>query len=134
VGTNDNIKTVQAMYEAFSRGDIGAIQDNVTDDVDWATDTNSTGAPWYGVRHGKDGVATFFEAFGSSMEVDEFMPLSIAASDDAVLSVVRFRARGRSTGKAIDANLHHYFKFRGNKVYYYRGTEDTSQVEAALRG
>ena len=134
MGANDNIKTIQAMYEAFGRGDVGAIQDNVTDDVDWATDTNSTAAPWYGVRHGKDDLATFFEAFGSSMEVDEFTPLTMAATDDAVLSVVRFRARARSTGKAIDMNLHHYFKFRGAKVYYYRGTEDTAQTEAALRG
>ena len=134
MGADDNIKTIQAMYEAFGRGDIGAIQDNVTDDVDWATDTNSTAAPWYGVRHGKEGLGTFFQAFGSTMEVEEFTPLTLAATDDAVLAVVRCRARARSTGKAIDMNLHHYFKFRGTRVYYYRGTEDVPQTEAALRG
>ncbi len=27
-----------------------------------------------------------------------------------------------------------YFKFRDGKISYYRGTEDTVQTEAALRG
>jgi ketosteroid isomerase-like protein len=133
MGTDDNIKRIRAVYEAFGKGDVGAIVDAVTDDVDWASDTNSTAAPWYGVRHGKDGVASFFEAFGSAMEVAEFTPLTFAGNEDAVLTVVHFRAKSRSTGKEIDMNLHHYFRFRDGKVSFYRGTEDSSQTEAALR-
>jgi hypothetical protein len=29
-------------------------------------------------------------------------------------------------------HLHHYFKFRDGKVYYYRGSEDTAQTVDAL--
>jgi ketosteroid isomerase-like protein len=50
-----------------------------------------------------------------------------------VLSVVRCRAQSRITGKSIDMNLHHYFQFRDGRVAHYRGTEDTAQIEAALR-
>jgi uncharacterized protein len=39
MSSEDSVKTTQAVYEAFGRGDIGFILDNVTDDVDWATDT-----------------------------------------------------------------------------------------------
>ncbi|HTT87367.1 MAG TPA: nuclear transport factor 2 family protein [Acidimicrobiales bacterium] len=131
---DDNVKAIRRIYEAFGRGDVGAILDGVTDDVDWATDTASNVAPWYGVRHGKDGVGSFFEAFGSTMEVEEFTPFEFAANGDAVFTVVRCRARARSTGKAFEQNLHHYFKFRDGKICYYRGTEDTAQTEAALRG
>jgi ketosteroid isomerase-like protein len=46
--------------------------------------------------------------------------------------VVRFRARSRSTGKAAEMDLHHYFKFRDGKIAYYRGTEDTAQTETVL--
>ena len=81
------------MYEAFGRGDVATIVDAVTDDVDWASDTSSTGAPWYGIHKGKDGVAAFFQEFGSAMEVAEFTPLTFAANDSAVLTVVRFRRR-----------------------------------------
>ncbi len=60
------------------------------------------------------------------MDVDEFTPLTFAANEDTVLAVVRCRARARSTGKTNDMNLHHYFRFRDGKVFYYRSTEDTA--------
>jgi uncharacterized protein len=133
VSADVKIKTIEEVYQAFGRGDVAAILDAVTDDVDWATETSSTAAPWYGVRHGKDGVAAFFTAFGSAMEVEEFTPVSLAANDTDVLTVVRFRARSRSTGKTLAMDLHHYFKFRDGKIAYYRGTEDTAQTGAVLR-
>jgi uncharacterized protein len=129
-----NIKTIAQVYEAFGRGDVAAILDAVTDDVDWASEAASSGAPWYGVRHGKDGVGAFFTAFGSTMEVEEFTPVSFAANDTDVLTVVRFRARSRATGKAAEMDLHHFFTFRDGKIAYYRGTEDTAQTEAVLQG
>lgn len=127
------IKTIAQVYEAFGRGDVAAIVDAVTDDVDWAAEATSSAAPWYGVRHGKDAVMEFFAAFGSTMEVEEFTPLSFAANDTEVLTVVRFRARSRATGKTSAMDLHHVFRFRDGKIAYYRGTEDTAQTEAVLR-
>jgi len=129
-----NIKTITEVYGAFGRGDVAAILDAVTDDVDWAAEAASHAAPWYGVRHGRDAVAAFFSDFGSTMEVEEFTPVSFAANDTDVLTVVRFRARARSTGRGAEMNLHHYFKFRDGKIAYYRGTEDTAQTETVLRG
>ena len=129
-----NIKTITGIYEAFGRGDVAAILDAVTDDVDWAAEAASSAAPWYGGHHGRDAVAVFFSAFGSAMEVEEFTPVSFAANDTDVLAVVRFRGRSRSTGKAAEMNLHHYFKFRDGKIAYYRGTEDTAQTETVLQG
>jgi uncharacterized protein len=134
VSADANIKTITAVYEAFGRGDVAAILDAVTDDVDWAAEAASSAAPWYGVRHGKDAVAAFFSDFGSTMEVEEFTPVSFAANDTDVLTVVRFRARSRSTGQTAQMNLHHCFKFRDGKIAYYRGTEDTAQTETVLRG
>ncbi len=133
MGAEDNIKTVQSAYEAFGRADIPALLEALTEDVDWAADTSSTAAPWYGVRRGKKEVAAFFEAFGSEMEVNEFTPLTFAGNEDSVLTVVHCRTRSRSTGKSTDMNLHHYFRFRDGRISYYRGTEDTAQSEEALR-
>jgi uncharacterized protein len=133
VSEDSKIKTVGQMYEAFGRGDVETILDALADDVDWAAETTSTVGPWYGVRRGKDAVVDFFTAFGTAMEIEEFTPLSFAANDDDVLSVVRCRARSRDTGKQVTMDLHHWFRFRDGKVYYYRGTEDTAQVEMALR-
>jgi uncharacterized protein len=134
MSADTNIKTIATVYEAFGRGDVAAILATVTDDVDWGAETTSEAAPWYGVRHGKDAVADFFTAFGSTMEVEEFTPVSFAANDTDVLTVVRFAARSRATGKAASMDLHHFFRFRDGKIAYYRGTEDTAQTEAVLRG
>jgi uncharacterized protein len=134
VSADANVKTITQVYEAFGRGDVAAILDAVSDDVDWAAEAASSAAPWYGVRHGKDAVAAFFADFGSAMEVEEFTPVSFAANDTDVLTVVRFRARSRSTGKTAEMNLHHYFRFHDGKVAYYRGSEDTAQTESVLRG
>ena len=128
-----NIKTVVAAYEAFGRGDVAAILDAVTHDVDWAAEAATPTAPWYGMRRGKDAVARFFTDFGSAMEVEEFTPLTFAANETDVLTVVRCRTTSRRTGKSTAMDLHHLFRFRDGKIAYYRGTEDTAQTEAALR-
>ena len=36
--TEQNIETAKQMYDAFGRGDVQAILDRVTNDVDWSTD------------------------------------------------------------------------------------------------
>jgi uncharacterized protein len=134
VSANDNVKTIQSVYEAFGRGDVAAILEVLTDDVDWASEAaDATGAPWYGVRHGRDEVTAFFEAFGSTMEVEEFTPTVFAATDTEVLTVVRLRAKTRAGGRPVAMDLHHRFTFRDGKIAYYRGTEDTQQTVAALR-
>ena len=127
-----NIKTIQELYEAFGRGDVDAILAALTDDVDWAADTASSVAPWYGVRHGKAAVASFFQSFGSTMEVDEFTPFAFAGNGTEVHTVVRFGGKSRRNGRALSMNLHHYFVLQDGKVSYYRGSEDTALTEAAL--
>jgi uncharacterized protein len=132
---NDNIETIKTVYEAFGRGDVDAIAAAVTDDVDWASDTASGAAPWYGVHTGKAGVGSFFEQFGKAMEVEDFTALTFATNADGdVLTVVRFAARSRETGKRAAMQLHHWFRFTNGKISYYRGTEDTAITAAALQG
>lgn len=132
MGAEENIKTIQAVYEAFGRGDVAAITDAVTDDVDWASEAAGKSAPWFGDHRGPAGVKDFFMAYGSTMEVQEFTPTTFAGSDNEVMSLVRCVATARSTGRRVSMTLHHYFRFQGNKIEYYRGTEDTAQTAAAL--
>ena len=56
------IQTVQDVYAAFGRGDVEAILAVLTDDVDWASEPESSIAPWHGVRRGKAEVPSFFVA------------------------------------------------------------------------
>ena len=133
MSSDDNLKAIQAVYEAFGRGDVAFILDSVTDDVDWATDTASSAAPWYGPKHGKQDVTEFFEAFGSTMTVQRFEPVSFAANDTEVHTMVRMVATHRGNGRTVSMNLHHFFRFRDGLIEYYRGTEDTVQTVALFQ-
>ena len=133
MSTDMKIDTIGRVYEAFGRGDIPAILGDMTDDVDWAAETMSSAAPWYGVRHGKDEVSAFFNEFGSTMEVQEFTPLAFAANDTDVFTLVRMRARARNTGRTMVNNVHHFFRFKNGKIALWRGSEDTAQIEEVLQ-
>ena len=122
----NNTETVKKIYEAFGRGDVAFIVDQVADDVDWASEPDGT-APWHGVHKGKGEVPKFFEALGANIEVTEFTPLSFASNETDVLTVVRFGMRVPATGKSGAMNIHHWFHFNSaGKVERYRGTEDTA--------
>ena len=154
---NQNIETIKDVYTAFGRGDVAAILAVVTDDVDCrialldaarvlsddlaritfpprgSAGSAGSDAPWWGVRKGKDQVGSFFDALGKTMEVEEFTPLAFAATDDGdVLTVVRYTARSRETGKAATMEIHHWFRFTNGKISRYRGTEDTIATAATL--
>jgi len=128
MSSDDNVKTIQSVYEAFGRGDIPTVLGALTDDVDWASEAASTEIPWWGIRHGKDAAADFFTQLGTATEVLEFTPLVMVGDGDDVLTVVRYRAKARSTGKVADMALHHHWHFRDGKIAHYRGAEDTLQT------
>ncbi|HYU59434.1 MAG TPA: nuclear transport factor 2 family protein [Solirubrobacterales bacterium] len=134
MSADDNVTTVKAMYDAFGKGDVDTIVNNCAENVDWAADAAGDTAPWYGQRSGKDAVAQFFAAIADTMEVLEFTPQAFAATDDEVLAFIRYRARSKATGREIEMNLHHYWRFTDGKVATYRGSEDSEQTVSALSG
>ena len=131
MGAEQNVETVQAIYEAFGRGDVAAILDKLTDDVDWAVEATGA-APWNGLRRGKEEVANFFKAIVDHSEVTEFTPLAFASNETDVMTVIRYGARILATGKSGSMDLHHWWRFRGDKVFFVRGTEDTALVASLL--
>lgn len=133
MSAEQNIQTTKEMYEALGRGDIGAILERVTDDVDWSTDAAIKSAPWYGPKHGKEQVRGFFEAIGKTGPITDFTPLSFASSDEGeVMVLIRYAFTVTATGKDVAMNMHHYWKFRDGKAFFVRSSEDTAQVAAAL--
>jgi ketosteroid isomerase-like protein len=129
---DSKIETVQAVYEAFGRGDLDTILGLVTDDVDWASEPDSTIAPWHGIRHGKAELPSFFATLADSLEVLEFTPQAFASSETDVMAVIRFGAKARATGRSATMDLHHWWRFRDGKICFYRGTEHTAVTAELL--
>jgi uncharacterized protein len=129
--TNPKITTVQDIYAAFGRGDVATILECVTDDVDWASEPEGA-APWHGIHRGKTELPHFFHALAEHLDVTEFTPLTYAANDTDVLTVIRFAIRAKQTGRTGAMELHHWWRFRDGKVALYRGTEDTALTARLL--
>jgi ketosteroid isomerase-like protein len=127
------IETVQGIYEAFGNGDVQAILAVLTDEVDFGSEPDSTIAPWHGRRRNKQEVTEFFQSLAENLEVTEFTPLSFTSSDTDVMAVIRFGVRVPATGKSGTMHLHHWWRFDGDKVCFYRGTEDTALTAELLR-
>jgi uncharacterized protein len=128
----DNLATVQAIYEAVGRGDVAAIEDHVTDDVDWAAETASSAAPWYGQRVGQDGVASFFNDLAANIEITEFTPHSFTAGENDVHLLVDWAFRSIATGREASMTMHHYWRLRDGKVELFRGSEDSETTASVF--
>src|SRR5206468_5965167 len=102
VSAEQNIETVKAMYEAFGRGDVDAILERCTDDVDWAAEAAIEVAPWHGVKRGKAEVPSFFAGIAQTGPVTEFSPLSFTSNDDGdVMVFIRYAFTVTATGKDV---------------------------------
>ena len=129
---HDNIQIVKDIYDAVGRGDLDAILEQVTDDVDWAADVAGTAAPWHGPRAGKQGVASFFEDINNSIEITEFLPHSYAAGDGDVHLLVDWTFRPLANGRQTSMTMHHYWQLRDGKVARFRGSEDSALTAQAF--
>ena len=123
MGTKSDI--INAVYEAFGRGDVETILGHLTDDVDWAPEASGDAAPWWRQYKGTAEVPGFFGALAESCDVTEFTPLAMVEGDEDVMVVIRFGVTVKATAKSGTMEIHHWWHFDGDKVARYRGTEDT---------
>lgn len=107
----DNTRSAQAIYEAFGRGDIQAILDQLSDDVEWDQD-----APAYGVRVfepgvGKNHVEAFFQAVQEDLEFIAFEPGNFLSGGNQVAVPVKVEARVKPTGNVLKLLEVHLWTF-----------------------
>ena len=127
----DNVARITKIYEAFGRGDIAYIIDQVTDDVRWVARFEPI-VPWAGDFSGKRTVPKFFEAIGSSVDVTAFTPRELVAQGDTVVSLGEFGCKVRATGKSVLSRWVFIWKLREGRVYDYEQFHDPS-LAAAFR-
>jgi ketosteroid isomerase-like protein len=86
-----NLETVRAIYEAFGRGDIPFILEQLADDTVWESwadnSAQKAGVPWIQERHGREGVAEFFKIV-TTMEINRFDVLSILEGENQIAAEI----------------------------------------------
>ena len=131
----EHIATVFAIYEAFGRGDVGFILDQLDDDVEWEQGGLDHGVPWLQPGRGRDHAAGFFNRLADNADLTMFEPRAPMANETQVAVPVAIEATVRATGKRIvEQNEVHLWTFgAGGKVVAFRHLADTHQHWAALR-
>ncbi|HZP26483.1 MAG TPA: nuclear transport factor 2 family protein [Dehalococcoidia bacterium] len=129
----DNIRAVMTIYEAFGRGDIPTILDQLSDDIDWWF-FGPPEIPWGGRHQGKEAVLGLFGAVGANVDVESFGPEDepIATGDSVVVAGFE-RVKVRRTGKSWETHWLHNFSFRDSKIYRIREYYDTAAIVEAFR-
>lgn len=121
-----NIKTVQALFDAFGRGDVGFILDHVSPDVTWESIGDPAIAGHYGARSGKPGVVDFFTKLGGENDFKAFVPEIFDASPDKVFVEGHSEMVKRAGGKTVKERWLMVFTFKDGKVADYREWDNSA--------
>lgn len=126
-----NVDVVQRTYEAVGRGDIPAVLDLLTDDVEWTLQGPSV-IPFAGTRRGREGVEEFFSLVGETLEFQQFEPREFVAQGDTVVVVGYERNLIKPTGRTFEQEWAHVYTLRDGKIAKGRFFEDTAAYVVAF--
>ena len=126
-----NVDVVQKNYEAVGSGDIPALLDLLTDDVEWTMQGPPT-IPFAGTRRGREAVGEFFSVLGENLEFEQFEPRVFVAQGDTVVALGYERSLIKPTGRTIEQEWAHVYTLRDGKIAKLRGFEDTAQFVVAF--
>lgn len=133
--TVNNVAAVQAIYAAFGRGDVAAIQERVASGTQWDFNGGRSEIPWHKKVNSRAEVAGFLGSFMSAVEVERFEPREFIHSGPHVVVEVRLQYKVRSTGRQVTEDQLHWWSFDAEgRVARLRHFEDTAQVLAAVTG
>lgn len=133
MSAQDNTRLVQEAYGAFGRGDIPAVLDRLTDDIEWHL-TGPKELPLAGTRRGRKEVAEFFSRLNELEEILAFEPKEFIAEGDTVAAVVHYRTRVKSTGRIVQSDLVQIFSVQNGKITRFRQFYDTAAAHYGYQG
>jgi uncharacterized protein len=125
-----NLAVVGGVYEAFGRGDIDSILDQIADDCAWESWLDNhgqkAGLPPMKPRYGREGVAGFFD-YVATMQIQDFQVLDMLASDRQVVVDVQISIAMADGGILTDEELHLYSLNEAGKIIRMRHYVDTAK-------
>ena len=128
----ENVKTMQAAYDAFSKGDLATVFSLLSEDAEYIAIGPSDVIPWAGTYQGHEQIGQFFSRLGGALEFLAFSAQEYIAQGDKLAVVVHGRYKARSTGKEFETNPHHLVTCRAGKIAQIIAMDDTAKVAAML--
>jgi uncharacterized protein len=129
---SSQIEAVKGLYAAFGRGDLPAILGQLADDIVWESE-GPAAISFAGIRHGIPETTGFFEALARDHSDSRVTIADYVGDADTVMTLGRYAATMKATGKKLDSPIAHYWKFRAGKIIRYVGLVDTAAAVEAMR-
>lgn len=130
--SEENKKTVQGMYEAFGRGDIGTVLAALDPGVEWWEAENFIYAdnnPYVGPDAVLQGV---FARIGGEWEGFSVSPKEVLDAGNTIVGHGHYSGKFRNTGRDVRAQFAHVFTFRDGKIVKFQQYTDTAQFREAV--
>lgn len=125
-----NTALIQRLYDAFSKGDVATILNNLTADVEWIFEGPAV-IPFTGTRRGIEQTKGFFTALATTQTGMKLTTSEFIAQGDHVATYGRYTGMVTATGKNFDSPVGHFFTIRDGKVARFVNMGNTAAyVEA----
>src|SRR3989454_11236054 len=111
----ENTDRVERIFEAFGRGDVAYILDQLADDARFVSHLDPI-VPWAGEFSGRDNVARYFQALGGSVDVGDHPVNAVVAQGDTVVAMGDVSFSVRETGKIGSSSWVYIFKLANGEV------------------
>jgi len=128
----ENTKLVQQIYEHFKKGDIKALLNLLSVNIEWQL-PEIENVPFAGKHRGHEEMGQFFESLVDTQEFQHFDPREFIARGDKVLALGHYACRVKSTGREFGGDFAHVFTVDDGKVVRFHEYMDTAAAAAAHR-
>jgi len=129
----ENIATIDELYQAFAKGDIPGALANMDPSIEWNEAESfpyADGNPYVGPQAIVEGV---FARIGAEWEYWNLVDIELhEMSDDKVLATLRYQAKYKKNGAVIDAQTAHFWTLKDGKIIRFQQFTDTDQVVRAV--
>jgi uncharacterized protein len=125
---------VKGIYDAFGRGDIPWILEQLADDVTWEYGAVANDVPWLKPRRGRSDVGGFFQTVAENLEFRSLSIHSVLGDGPLVVALADLDILVKRTGKSlVEKDEPHLWHFDAQgKVVKFKHAADTYGHRVAL--
>lgn len=127
------LQIIQALYEAFGRGDLPGILAQLHPDVRWQF-VGDRAAPYTSTVTGHEAVMHWFGQVAQADDIQAFEPRQFFAGPDHVTVTGTESTIARPGGRRFECEWVHVFQLRDGKVASFWGMLDTEAAGRARVG
>jgi len=128
-----HIDTVRKIYRDFAAGDAAAILDVFADDVEFRLAEHHPYRGSAGAWRGKQAIAQeFFAVAGPEWQSWTIGVEQTVEAPDAVIVEGRYTGLYKPTGRRMDVQVCHVWRFRGNRVVSFHQYVDTAALRRVM--